>query len=233
MNRESDLTQLRLKWVESELSEVRKFGIWVESELSQSRKVKCWVESELSHLDCQWVRVESAWKIWVEYNPDDTYIKFGNWVIRLGVRASQSKVCNVKHIKNFTGNNAETIVPRDVRRSESCSEAKITLWTKFHQNRKWSGEKSEKLVRSVVECPSSNAFSSAMHPTPLLRLPPYPPPSPARCGTLQAQADPTTPKLTSSAGRGRFRPPSAIENYLTGSFVYVYIATFRYILYIK
>ena len=50
MSRESDLTQLWLKRVESELSQVSKFGIWVES-VCQSRKVKCWVESELSHLD--------------------------------------------------------------------------------------------------------------------------------------------------------------------------------------
>ena len=71
MSRESDLTQLWLKRVESELSQVSKFGNWIESVLSQSRKVKCWVESELSHLDCHMSqsRVESARKIWVEHNP--------------------------------------------------------------------------------------------------------------------------------------------------------------------
>ena len=52
MSRESDLTQLWLKWVESELSQVSKFGFWVESELSQVSKFGIWVESELSHLDC-------------------------------------------------------------------------------------------------------------------------------------------------------------------------------------
>ena len=41
-----------LKWVESELSQVSKFGFWVESELSQVSKFGIWVESELSHLDC-------------------------------------------------------------------------------------------------------------------------------------------------------------------------------------
>ena len=51
MSRESDLTQLWLKWVESELSQVSKFGFWVESELSQVSKFGIWVESELSHLD--------------------------------------------------------------------------------------------------------------------------------------------------------------------------------------
>ena len=52
MSHESDLTQLWLKWVESELSQVSKFGIWVESELSQVSKFGIWVESDLSHLDC-------------------------------------------------------------------------------------------------------------------------------------------------------------------------------------
>ena len=69
MSRESDLNQLWLKWVESELSQVRKFVIWVESELSQSRKVKCWVESELSHLDCQMSQSRVSMKILVEHNP--------------------------------------------------------------------------------------------------------------------------------------------------------------------
>ena len=68
MSRESDLNRLWLKWVESELSQVRKFVIWVESELSQSRKVKCWVESELSHLDCQMSQSRVSLKIWVEHN---------------------------------------------------------------------------------------------------------------------------------------------------------------------
>ena len=52
MSRESNLTQLWLKWVESELSQVNKFGIWFEWELSQSIKFKCWVESEFNYLDC-------------------------------------------------------------------------------------------------------------------------------------------------------------------------------------
>ena len=68
MSRESDLTQLWLKWVESELSQVRKFVVWVESELSQSRKVKCWVESELSQLDCQMSQSRVSLKIWVEHS---------------------------------------------------------------------------------------------------------------------------------------------------------------------
>ena len=38
MSRESDLTQLWLKSVESELSQASKLGIWVESELSQVSK---------------------------------------------------------------------------------------------------------------------------------------------------------------------------------------------------
>ena len=48
----SDLTQLWLKLVESEFSQVTKFGIWVGSVQSQARKVKCWVESESNHPDC-------------------------------------------------------------------------------------------------------------------------------------------------------------------------------------
>ena len=62
MSRESDLTRLWLKWVESELSQVGKFGIWAESELNHSRKVNCWDESELGHLIVTRVRVESARK---------------------------------------------------------------------------------------------------------------------------------------------------------------------------
>ena len=50
---ESDLTYLWLKWVESELSQVSKFGIWVELELSiKKSKVLSWVRvesSEMSH----------------------------------------------------------------------------------------------------------------------------------------------------------------------------------------
>ena len=57
MSRESDLTQLWLKWVESELSQVSKFGFWVKSELSQVSQFGIWVESELSHLDCHMSRV--------------------------------------------------------------------------------------------------------------------------------------------------------------------------------
>ena len=69
MSRESDLTQLWLKWDKSESSEVIIFVIWVESELSQSRKVKCWVVSELSHLHCQMIQSRISLKIWVEHNP--------------------------------------------------------------------------------------------------------------------------------------------------------------------
>ena len=47
MSRDSDLTQLN-----SELSQVSKFGILVESELSQVTKFRISVESELSHPDC-------------------------------------------------------------------------------------------------------------------------------------------------------------------------------------
>ena len=52
MSCKSDLTQLWLKLVESELSQVTKFGIWVGSVQSQARKVKCWVDSESNHPDC-------------------------------------------------------------------------------------------------------------------------------------------------------------------------------------
>ena len=69
MSRESDLTHFWLKGVESELSQVSKFGVWVESELSQSRNVKFWVEAELNHWIWTWVRVESVRKIWAEHSP--------------------------------------------------------------------------------------------------------------------------------------------------------------------
>ena len=36
----------------------------------------------------------------------------------------------------------------------SASLPKSTIYTNFHQNRKWSGKKSENLVWYVVECPS-------------------------------------------------------------------------------
>ena len=48
MSRESDLTQLWLKWVESELSQVSKFGIRVESE---------WLNSDSNELSRSWVRL--------------------------------------------------------------------------------------------------------------------------------------------------------------------------------
>ena len=70
MSRESDLTQLWLKWAESELSKVSKFGFWVESELSQVSKFEIWVESELSHLDCHMSQSRVSPKKWVEHNPD-------------------------------------------------------------------------------------------------------------------------------------------------------------------
>ena len=70
MSRESDLTQLWLKWVESELSQVSKIGFWVESELSQVNKFGIWVESELSHLDCHISQSRVIPKKWVEHNPD-------------------------------------------------------------------------------------------------------------------------------------------------------------------
>ena len=69
MSRESDLTQLWLKWVESELSQVSKFGLWVESELSQVSKFGSWVESELSHMDCHMSQSRVSPKKWVEHNP--------------------------------------------------------------------------------------------------------------------------------------------------------------------
>ena len=69
MSRESDLIQLWLKWVESELSQVSKFGFWVESELSQVSKFGIWVESELSHLDCHMSQSRVSPKKWVEHNP--------------------------------------------------------------------------------------------------------------------------------------------------------------------
>ena len=71
MSRESELTQLWLKWVESELSQVGKFGFWVESELSQVSNFGIWVESELSHLDCHMSQSRVNPKKWVEHNPGD------------------------------------------------------------------------------------------------------------------------------------------------------------------
>ena len=68
MCRESDLTQLWIKWVESELSQVGKFGF----ELSRSCQVSkfgIWVESELSHLDCHMSQSRVIPKKWVEHNP--------------------------------------------------------------------------------------------------------------------------------------------------------------------
>ena len=70
VTRESDLTQLWLKWVESELSQVSNFGFWVESELSQVSNFGIWVESELSHLDCHMSQSRVNPKKWVEHNPD-------------------------------------------------------------------------------------------------------------------------------------------------------------------
>ena len=55
MSRKSDLTQL---WLE-----------WVESELSKPRKEQCWIESELSRLDFHISQSRVSPKIWVEHNP--------------------------------------------------------------------------------------------------------------------------------------------------------------------
>ena len=55
------LTQLCLKWVESELSQVSKFGFWV--------------ESELSHLDCHMSQSRVSPKKWVEHNPASDHLK--------------------------------------------------------------------------------------------------------------------------------------------------------------
>ena len=80
MSRESDLTQLWLKWVESELSRVSKFGFWVESELSQVSKFGIWVESELSHLDCHMSQSRVSPKKWVEHNPgSETSCVISKW----------------------------------------------------------------------------------------------------------------------------------------------------------
>ena len=65
MSRESDLTQIWLKWVESELSQVSKFGFWVESELSQVSKFGIWVESPGLSYESSRVSPEK----WVEHNP--------------------------------------------------------------------------------------------------------------------------------------------------------------------
>ena len=56
MSRESNLTRLWLKWVESESSRPWKSRIWVESESSHADRQ---FESELSQLDTAWVKVES------------------------------------------------------------------------------------------------------------------------------------------------------------------------------
>ena len=82
MSRESNLTRLWLKWVESESSRLWKSRIWVESEsnhadhhLSQSwvNWDTAWVKVELSLSWVTWiviwVRVESVRKKWVEHNP--------------------------------------------------------------------------------------------------------------------------------------------------------------------
>ena len=73
MSRESDLTQLWLKWDESELSQVSKFGFWVESELSHISKFGILVESELSHLGCHMSQSRVSPKKWVEHNPGCTH----------------------------------------------------------------------------------------------------------------------------------------------------------------
>ena len=71
MSRESELTQLWLKWVESEL-----WLKWVEPELSRPWKSTIWVESESTHTDrhlsqswVNWILLESKlshWFFWRE-----------------------------------------------------------------------------------------------------------------------------------------------------------------------
>ena len=67
MSRESNLTRLWLKWVESESSRPWKSRIWVESESNHADCHLCqsWVnwtllESKLSQLDTAWVKVAST-----------------------------------------------------------------------------------------------------------------------------------------------------------------------------
>ena len=97
ISHETDLTQLLwLKWVESELSQISRFGIWVESELSQSRKVKCWVESELSQVSRFGIWVESKLsqsrkiQCWVESELSQVS-RFGIWV--------ESELCQSRNVK--------------------------------------------------------------------------------------------------------------------------------------
>ena len=139
MSRESNLTQLWLKWVESELSRVSKFGIWIESELSQLREFKCWIESELNHLCIvTWVRVESARKIWVEHNPEEItmcmyelrYGKHGMqvclWIVQslsLATPASSNA-----HIRQTKSSSHKLFVPAQPVRSDRQNRTRETCY---------------------------------------------------------------------------------------------------------
>ena len=137
MSRESDLIQLWLKWVESELSEVSKFGFWVESELSQVSKFGIWVESELSHLDCHISQSRVSPKKWVEHNPADITITItiSKWNLEWDVM-----LIDQLWTKNMNGVRILICMSENVRVILTTSEA----WTVDTDNVRRGGKVSSK-----------------------------------------------------------------------------------------